>query len=528
MGVSYTKIIGAASVAAIVGIVVFHSPVSAAPASFTWTGSAGDYKMSTAGNWKEGQVPTEGSKLVFKCVEGSTANKYNIKIQNDLTVALSGLEVKKLDSLPDGGLCAYYHIDTMKFTSDAEFTGDHTSIDSKDEHKIPKVYIDGAINGLSNLKSNGFDGGFYGESPISRFEVTNVGRGNIGDFLKAAEKIVGENASVSLAGANSILVKNKGQLGISDYNNETSSSKITFENGAMISHGMEYQGDGGSGSNVTTVLSGDIVLNGDVEYRLASNVTLKITGKLSGPGKLVAHKDNEGTVLVESSNNTSGTPNGQIGNAHEAKTIQLDGDKPDESVIVKKGETILLNGSRSYVTVREGGVFGGDATVKGLYVSGVVAPGNSPGKIAVLETFSLQNTGVYKAEILNKDHYDQIVARDVYLKGSLDLTYLAGGVIKKGDTFTIVSNNGTNPVQGTFKDLPEGAEVTVSGATFKISYVGGDGNDVVLTAQNDSKAPKAPNTGGEKLSVNLIGAIAGVASAAALLFVTKRKSLSKK
>lgn len=54
MGVSYTKIIGAASVAAIVGIVALHSPVSAAPASFTWTGSAGDHKMSTAGNWKEG------------------------------------------------------------------------------------------------------------------------------------------------------------------------------------------------------------------------------------------------------------------------------------------------------------------------------------------------------------------------------------------------------------------------------------------------------------------------------------------
>ena len=517
MGVSYTKIIGAASVAAIVGIVALHSPVSAAPASFTWTGSAGDHKMSTAGNWKEGQVPTEGSKLVFKCVDGPNEN-----IQNDLTVALSGLEVKK-DSLPDDKFCAYYRIDTMRFTSDAEFTGDKTSSDSKD--KIPGVHITGAVTGLSNLKSNGFDGRFDGKPTISRFEVTNAGC----NYIKAAEKIVGENASVSLAGANSILVKNKGQLDIDYYDNETSASKITFENGAMISHGMGCQGiGGGSASSVTTVLSGDIVLNGDVEYRLASNVTLKITGKLSGPGKLVAHKDNEGTVLVESSNNTSGTPNGQIGNAHEAKTIQLDGDKPDEFVTVKKGETVLLNGSRSDVSVNEGGVFGGDATVGGLYVSGVVSPGNSPGKITVLGGFSLENTGVYKAEILNKDHYDQIVARDVYLKGSLDLTYLAGGVINKGDTFTIISNNGTNPVQGTFKDLPEGAEVTVSGATFKISYVGGDGNDVVLTAQNDSKAPKAPNTGGEKLSVNLIGAIAGVASAAALLFVTKRKSLSKK
>ena len=527
MGVSYTKIIGAASVAAIVGIVALHSPVSAAPASFTWTGSAGDHKMSTAGNWKEGQVPTEGSKLVFKCVDGPTEN-----IQNDLTVALSGLEVKKLDSLPDGKSCADYNIDTMRFTSDAEFTGDHTSSDSKDERKIPKVYIVGTINGLSNLKSNGFDGGLEegveekNRSTINRFEVANSGCNDIAG-LKASEIIVGENAGAWPKNANSVTIKNKGQLDISYYSDETSSSKITFENGSMISSGIRCYYVA-SHQNVTTVLSGDITLNGDVEYQLAPNVTLKITGKLSGPGKLVAHKDNEGTVLVESSNNTSGTPNGQIGHTNEAKTIQLDGDKPDEFVTVKKGETVLLNGSRSHVTVREGGVFGGDATVKGLYVSGIVSPGNSPGKITVLEGFSLHNTGVYKAEILNKDHYDQIVAHDVYLKGSLDLTYLAGGVIKKGDTFTIVNNNGTNPVQGTFKDLPEGAEVTVSGATFKISYVGGDGNDVVLTAQNDSKAPKAPNTGGEKLSVNLIGAIAGVASAAALLFVTKRKSLSKK
>ena len=148
MGVSYTKIIGAASVAAIVGIVALHSPVSAAPASFTWTGSAGDHKMSTAGNWKEGQVPTEGSKLVFKCVDGPNEN-----IQNDLTVALSGLEVKKLDSLPDDKSCASYSIDKMRFTSDAEFTGDHTSSNSKDNRKIPNVYVTGAITGLSNLKS---------------------------------------------------------------------------------------------------------------------------------------------------------------------------------------------------------------------------------------------------------------------------------------------------------------------------------------------------------------------------------------
>lgn len=88
MGVSYTKLASVVAVAAVVGAVIFHQPVNAAPATFTWTGAAGDHKMSTAGNWQEGAVPTEGSKLVFKCVEVGFGEEH---IQNDLTVALSGL-----------------------------------------------------------------------------------------------------------------------------------------------------------------------------------------------------------------------------------------------------------------------------------------------------------------------------------------------------------------------------------------------------------------------------------------------------
>lgn len=541
MGVSYTKLASIVAVAAVVGAVIFHQPVNAAPATFTWTGATGDSKMSTAGNWKEGSVPTAGSKLVFKCVDGPNEN-----IQNDLAVVPSGLEVKKLDSLPANKSCAKYTINTMQFTPDAEFTGDQTSADNKDRRKIPFVSIDTVI-GLSNMKSNGFNGEFKNKPTINRFEFANTGCNEIAESLRAAEKIVGENASVTPDGANSILIKNKGQLEIDEENNETSASKITFENGAMISHGVHCQPHVGLSGNVqimTTVLSGDIVLNGDVEYKLESMNDVKITGKLSGPGKFVAHRDNKGVVLVESSNNTSGTPNGRYGNVHGPKLMKLDGDEPDGYVLIKRGEAVLLNGIRHEVDILEGGVFSGNATLNYLlYVGGVISPGNnSPGKITT-DSLNFGNSGVYKVKILDKDHYDQIVADlGVILDGgSLDLTYLEDCVIKKGDTFTIIDNKGTSPVTGTtagtggtFKDLPEGAEITVSGVTFKISYVGGDGNDVVLTALNDSpvpktpKTPKAPNTGGEKLAVNLIGAMAGVASAAALLIVAKRKSFNKK
>ena len=543
MGVSYTKLASIVAVAAVVGAVVFHQPVNAAPATFTWTGAAGDHKMSTAGNWQEGSVPTAGSKLVFKCVEQIDG----IVVKNDLTVALSGLETKK-GNLPAGRSCASYHIDKMQFTPDAEFTGDRTTNNDGDNQKIPFVHID-TVTGLSNLKSNGFDGKFKNKPTINRLEVTNVGCNKITEDIKAAEKIVGENASVPLDGANNILVKNKGRLMInggffedSGYYtnvNETSASKITFENGAMISRGIlgcsvDIIND--VSPDLTTVLSGDIVLNGDVEYKLDPNITLKITGKLSGPGKLIAHRDNEGNVLVESSNNTSGTPNGRYGSTHEPKLIKLDGDTR-EVVSVKKGETALLNGHRQEVAVSEGGVLSGDGIIDNIYSYGVVSPGNnSIGKITVDGSFAIYNNGVYKVKILDKDHYDQMDAGcfGVIGDGRLDLTLLEGGVVKEGDTFTIVNHTESVPVQGTFKDLPEGAEITVSGVTFKISYVGGDGNDVVLTAlkvskaSEASKAPKAPNTGGEKLAVNLIGAIAGVASAVTLLIVAKRKSFNKK
>jgi cadherin len=546
MGVSYTKLASVVAVAAVVGAVVFHSPVNAAPATFTWTGAAGDHKMATAGNWKEGSVPTAGSKLVFKCVEGNEGDKENIW-SGGLSVAVSGLEVKKLDSLPNNKSCVSYKLNDMVFTPDAEFTGDFTSINDKDNRKIPHIEVHNYY-GLKNMKSNGFDGeiSYYaGGLQINRLEIANTGYNYIecqstNYSTRAAEKIAGENANVRLNGANNILIKNKGQLGIG-FSDETSASKITFENGAMISRAIDCADNlysrPGAGPDTTTVLSGDIVLNGDVEYKLPSNMTVKITGKLSGPGKFVAHRDNEGNVLVESSNNTSGTPNGRYGNAHEPKLIKLDGDRPNDILIAKRGETVLLNGRRKEVWVNEGGAFGGDVAMSSICILGVVSPGNnSPGKITVSEYFDIEDGGVYKAKILNKDHYDQTsVEQSVNLNGgSLDLTYLEGGVIKKGDTFTIIDNKGPISVQGTFKDLPEGAEITAGGVTFKISYVGGDGNDIVLTALNDwnvpkaSKAPKVPNTGGEKLAVNLIGTMAGVASAVALLVMAKRKNFNKK
>jgi hypothetical protein len=50
-----------------------------------------------------------------------------------------------------------------------------------------------------------------------------------------------------------------------------------------------------------------------------------------------------------------------------------------------------------------------------------------------------------------------------------------------GQVFTIIANDGADPVSGTFAGLPEGGAIVVNGVRLQISYVGGSGNDVTLT-----------------------------------------------
>ena len=83
--------------------------------------------------------------------------------------------------------------------------------------------------------------------------------------------------------------------------------------------------------------------------------------------------------------------------------------------------------------------------------------------------------------------YDQlIVTGTVTLGGTLTSRLINGFNPATGATFTIIDNDGTDAVTGTFAGLSEGEFFTHNGSSYSISYQGGDGNDVVLTAANDA------------------------------------------
>ena len=82
--------------------------------------------------------------------------------------------------------------------------------------------------------------------------------------------------------------------------------------------------------------------------------------------------------------------------------------------------------------------------------------------------------------------YDQTVCTGTTVTlGSATLSFSFGFTPTFGQTYTIIDNQGSNPVSGAFSGLSEGASFIAGYAGINyncsISYVGGTGNDVVVT-----------------------------------------------
>jgi len=151
-------------------------------------------------------------------------------------------------------------------------------------------------------------------------------------------------------------------------------------------------------------------------------------------------------------------------------------------------------------TVKTGATLSGSGTIAGAVAvesGGTVSPGFGLGVLgtgnvsfASGASFNTLITGA----AAGTDHNQLQVTGTVNLGGST-LNIDDGDYDAVGDeTYVLIDNDGTEDgVTGIFKDLPEGTMVTVGGKQFPISYVGGDGNDVVLgvAAPTDTTAPTA-------------------------------------
>jgi autotransporter-associated beta strand protein len=139
------------------------------------------------------------------------------------------------------------------------------------------------------------------------------------------------------------------------------------------------------------------------------------------------------------------------------------------------------------------GTLGGKGTIAGPVTIGrgngpgaVLAP-SVVGQLAILTlqqalTFNADGTYSYKVNT-NNARADQVIANEVTIQNKARFSFqsLGNGNLPIGAMFTVISNTSADPIAGTFSNLADGSTFTAGSNNFRVSYSGGDGNDLTLT-----------------------------------------------
>nr|WP_222533414.1 Ig-like domain-containing protein [Azospirillum sp. 412522] len=330
------------------------------------------------------------------------------------------------------------------------------------------------IGGVGTLTVSGAIGG--------SFNLTKPGAGTL--------TLSGNNSytGTTTISAGTLIAAHDNALGTTAGGTTVSSgATLALADGITLAEALTIGGVGVSSAGALQVTSGSATVSGAIT--LSGNTTIGVSGTgltlsnaIGGAFNLV--KDGTGTLTLSGTNTYTGTTT--VG----AGTLTVTG---------------TLNGSSAgAVTVGTGGTLAGTGTVNGgltVQSGGTLSPGiagtnSGVGTLTVNGGLTIQSGGTLAVDLVSTSSYDQVAVTGAVDVSSATLT--TGGSYTpvkttSGDSFAIVTNDGSDAVTGSFNGLASGASITLNSGSITISYAAGsNGNDVVLTGPVN----QAPALGG--------------------------------
>lgn len=508
-----------------------------------WTGAT-DLKFSTATNWTgcNSVAPQPGNIISF----GQAPTSATVNLTNDLGISLGGVISTIVNNSSHSNL---YHINTIALTSGAsldfapastcfpEFANisygtvtaaGNLTVSPVSDLTNTALTVNGTLtlkngNSLNPASGSTVTGQVVVDTPVSTTTATGCVGGVGGGGASSGSSFTGFTV-------NGLTVQNGASTNLAN-----TTFPLTLGGGTGTASPLVYfYGSLDTNYNyvaTTYTISGPITLTHDALFSAQDKTTVNVTGSISGAAFTLTNDPyaTGALNLTPSSNDSKSTAGSQ---ANAAKTTTVVNDQSSTSFGVVPNETLVVDGKVGFVSLLSGATLMGGGQIAGLYAApgSIVAPGHSPGCISSTQGITL--SGTYQVQVGGTDPctgYDQLkVIGTVTLDSAnsvLDVSLWNGFVPKVGQAYTIIDNDASDIVSGTFKGITEAGTYTNQGVTYSVTYKGGDGNDVVLTvtAVDASKLPKKPNTGLLLVAAHPMVSLGASVIAAGMLYGASRR-----
>ena len=431
-----------------------------------WDGGGANNLWSNPANWQGDVVPRGGDAILFPSTQGAA----DFQITNDLAAGLIFDRIIFRNGAGGSGTQIYGHsvnllhgllgtntdfvpviIDLpMVFLGAASLEQSGSPLTFKNAIALG---ADLSFVGFGNINA-AFQGPISGGGGLNKMAPGNVNLLSSNSFLGAVRVLAGSlnvahGSALGAPGGGTFLGANA-ILGLSAFGTLTESSLVLT---GFVSCG---------GSNM---IAGQVTLGaGFTDIYITPLGSLIFAGPVKGPGGLVLRGG--GRAEFPATNTYSGPT------LIESATVVVQGSSRASDFSLFSA-TSLLGGA---------GAVGPVSAFAGALIPGTI-PGPTPGVLAA-GSISFSGSAQFQVELNGLapgSGYDQLSVTGSVSLGGTPLRLAVGFAPEAGDVFTIINNAGPEAVDGTFADLPEGSLILTNGLKIRISYLGGDGNDVTLT-----------------------------------------------
>lgn len=320
-------------------------------------------------------------------------------------------------------------------------------------------------------------------------------------FQSTGAVSIAEDSATTLTGPNTAATLNLTSNG--SLTSAAASSLTVSGQASLSADSIDLNDTGGQTLNLGSLqfaATGDVHIEETDGLHLAANsqtsgdLTLSAGGNLTADAGVTLSGDDVSLTAAE-----SGTEAGQIGAVSDAFSVDatsLTTSSAGDQFLSTNGTINVLhldsNDASTAFDVADGagsihlqdGHFLLDAVdaSDGHLIVNSPASINGTGQIDGLQLTSGAELQVDLTGTTPDSEYDQLeVIGSLHLSGNLSVS-VTGFTPTAGTEFVVLQNDGVDAVVGTFANMGEGHYFAVQDHAFRISYVGGDGNDVVLTA----------------------------------------------